>query len=97
MIASEIGSRIVNVSLDIVWDTVTLELPDLLVEVEQVLASGGARRSGFTNRPMKLHYYPETDTLYIELNARPATRKSPRLIDLDFDIDPVDVVSRIRI
>lgn len=27
-----------NVSLDIVWDTVTLELPDLLVEVEQVLA-----------------------------------------------------------
>ena len=27
-----------NVSLDIVWDTVTLELPDLLVEVEQALA-----------------------------------------------------------
>ena len=34
---------------------------------------------------MKLHYYPETDSLYIELNARPGadTREIADGIDID--------------
>jgi len=36
---------------------------------------------------MKLHYYPETDSLYIELQARPAaeTREIAAGLNVDFD------------
>jgi uncharacterized protein YuzE len=40
---------------------------------------------------MKLHYYPETDSLYIELRATPGAEThevAPGLnIDLDLDVD----------
>ena len=38
---------------------------------------------------MKLHYYPETDTLYIELNPRPSadSRIIAEGIVADFDAD----------
>lgn len=38
---------------------------------------------------MKLHYYPETDSLYIDLNARPSADSreiAPGLV-IDFDED----------
>lgn len=38
---------------------------------------------------MKLHYYPETDSLYIDFNARPST-ESQEIADgivVDFDDD----------
>ena len=38
---------------------------------------------------MKLHYYAETDSLYIELNARPSA-ESREIADglvVDFDVD----------
>ena len=38
---------------------------------------------------MKLHYYPETDSLYIDLNARPSA-ESREIADglvVDFDAD----------
>jgi uncharacterized protein YuzE len=37
---------------------------------------------------MKLHYYPETDSLYIELSARPSaeTREIASGLNADFDI-----------
>lgn len=36
---------------------------------------------------MKLHYYPETDSLYIDLNARPSaeSREIAEGLVLDFD------------
>ena len=36
---------------------------------------------------MKLHYYPETDSLYIELNAKPSTdsREISDSLVVDFD------------
>ena len=36
---------------------------------------------------MKLHYYPETDSLYIELRAKPAaeTREIAAGLNVDFD------------
>lgn len=44
---------------------------------------------------MKLHYYPETDSLYIELNARPGadTREiaAGLVIDIDADGNPVGI------
>jgi uncharacterized protein YuzE len=38
---------------------------------------------------MKLHYYPETDTLYIELSAAPSTetRAITDLLNVDFGAD----------
>lgn len=38
-------------------------------------------------RPMKLHYYPETDSLYIELRAEPSaeTREVADGLNADFD------------
>ena len=38
---------------------------------------------------MKLHYYPETDSLYIELNAAPGveTREIADGLNADFDAD----------
>lgn len=38
---------------------------------------------------MKLHYYPETDSLYIELNDRPGTdsREIAEGLIADFDAD----------
>jgi uncharacterized protein YuzE len=38
---------------------------------------------------MKLHYYPETDSLYIELRAAPAaeTREIADGLNVDFDKD----------
>jgi uncharacterized protein YuzE len=38
---------------------------------------------------MKLHYYPETDSLYIELRAEPATetREIAEGLNADFDAD----------
>ena len=38
---------------------------------------------------MKLHYYPETDSLYIELNARPSTdsREIAEGLVIDFDAE----------
>lgn len=38
---------------------------------------------------MKLHYYPETDSLYIDLNARPSadSREVADGIVLDFDAE----------
>lgn len=38
---------------------------------------------------MKLHYYPETDSLYIELNARPGAdaREIAEGLVIDFDAD----------
>jgi uncharacterized protein YuzE len=38
---------------------------------------------------MKLHYYPETDTLYIDLNARPSvdSRVIVEGVVADFDAD----------
>ena len=44
---------------------------------------------------MKLHYYPETDSLYIELNAAPSaeTREIADGVNVDFDAEgrPVGV------
>ena len=44
---------------------------------------------------MKLHYYPETDSLYIELSARPSvdTREvtDGLLVDLDAEGNPVGI------
>ena len=36
---------------------------------------------------MKLHYYPETDSLYMELSAAPSaeTRAITHILNLDFD------------
>jgi len=38
---------------------------------------------------MRLHYYPETDSLYIDLNARPSadSREISEGLVLDFDAD----------
>lgn len=38
---------------------------------------------------MKLHYYPETDSLYIELSASPSAETRPITdhVNLDFDAD----------
>ena len=38
---------------------------------------------------MKLHYYPETDSLYIDLNARPSadSREITEGLVVDFDSD----------
>ncbi len=38
---------------------------------------------------MKLHYYPETDSLYIELSAAPSseTRTISETVNVDFDAD----------
>lgn len=38
---------------------------------------------------MKLHYYPETDSLYIELNAAPSaeTREIAEGVNIDLDAD----------
>ena len=38
---------------------------------------------------MKLHYYPETDSLYIELNAAPSaeTREISDGVNIDLDAD----------
>jgi uncharacterized protein YuzE len=38
---------------------------------------------------MKLHYYPETDSLYIDLNARPSSdsREIAEGLVVDFDSD----------
>lgn len=38
---------------------------------------------------MKLHYYPETDSLYIELSKRPGaeTREIVEGLQADFDLD----------
>ncbi|MBZ5567075.1 MAG: DUF2283 domain-containing protein [Acidobacteriia bacterium] len=38
---------------------------------------------------MKLHYYPETDSLYIDLNARPSvdSREIADGLVVDFDAD----------
>lgn len=38
---------------------------------------------------MKLHYYPDTDSLYIELSAAPSaeTRVITDTLNLDFDAD----------
>ncbi len=38
---------------------------------------------------MKLHYYPETDSLYIDLNSRPSaeSREISDGLVLDFDAD----------
>lgn len=44
---------------------------------------------------MKLHYYPETDSLYIELNAAPSTDSREVadgvVIDVDEDGNPVGI------
>lgn len=44
---------------------------------------------------MKLHYYPETDSLYIELNARPGADTHEiaegLVIDLDAEGNPVGI------
>ena len=44
---------------------------------------------------MKLHYYPETDSLYIELNPRPGTDSQEIVdgvvLDLDADGNPVGI------
>ena len=36
---------------------------------------------------MKLHYYPETDSLYVELNARPGAETIEVASGLNVDID----------
>ena len=38
---------------------------------------------------MKLHYYPETDSLYIDLNSRPSadSREITQGLVIDFDAD----------
>ena len=38
---------------------------------------------------MKLHYYPETDSLYIELSSRPGaeTREIADGLNVDFDVE----------
>lgn len=38
---------------------------------------------------MKLHYYPETDSLYIDLNAKPSTdsREIAEGLVIDFDAE----------
>ena len=36
---------------------------------------------------MKLHYYPETDSLYIDLNARPSSDSREIADDLVVDFD----------
>lgn len=36
---------------------------------------------------MKLHYYPETDSLYIELRAKPATETREIAAGLNVDFD----------
>jgi uncharacterized protein YuzE len=38
---------------------------------------------------MKLHYYPETDSLYIDLNSRPSaeSREITEGMVADFDVD----------
>ncbi len=44
---------------------------------------------------MKLHYYPETDSLYIELNPRPGADAQEIVdgvvLDLDADGNPVGI------
>ena len=44
---------------------------------------------------MKLHYYPETDSLYIELNDRPGTDAQEVadgvVLDVDDDGNPVGI------
>ncbi len=37
---------------------------------------------------MKLHYYPETDSLYIELRAGPASETREIALGLNADFDP---------
>ena len=42
---------------------------------------------------MKLHYYPETDSLYVELKAGPSTETREVANGLNVDIDAVgDVI-----
>lgn len=36
---------------------------------------------------MKLHYYPETDSLYIELNSSPGTQTREIVDGLNVDLD----------
>ena len=36
---------------------------------------------------MKLHYYPETDSLYIELNSAPGTQTREVVEGLNVDLD----------
>jgi uncharacterized protein YuzE len=36
---------------------------------------------------MKLHYYPETDSLYIELNSAPGTQTREIVEGLNVDLD----------
>lgn len=36
---------------------------------------------------MKLHYYPETDSLYIELNSAPGTQTREIVAGLNVDLD----------
>ena len=36
---------------------------------------------------MKLHYYPETDSLYIELNSAPGTQTREIVDGLNVDLD----------
>jgi uncharacterized protein YuzE len=41
---------------------------------------------------MKLHYYPETDSLYIELQARPGVETREIAPGLNADLDAAGVV-----
>jgi uncharacterized protein YuzE len=51
---------------------------------------------------MKLHYYTDTDSLYIDLNARPAadSREITEGLVVDFDSDGrvvgIDIPARLR-
>jgi len=36
---------------------------------------------------MKLHYYPETDSLYIELNSAPGIQTREIVVGLNVDLD----------
>jgi uncharacterized protein YuzE len=38
-------------------------------------------------RAMKLHYYPETDSLYIELNSAPGTQTREIIAGINVDLD----------
>ena len=41
---------------------------------------------------MKLHYYPETDSLYVELKAGPGTETREVSYGLNVDLDAADSV-----
>lgn len=46
---------------------------------------------------MKLHYYPETDSLYIELNAGPGTETREIAPGLNVDLDSEGAVMGLDI